>query len=93
MRLTGVELAALASLHDLCAVSYCNGPVKAMPKCVTHEGARRNLVATDASMDVADQLLALGDGDAPLQNTQGTALVQLVIIRMKDLARLAMRRA
>ena len=30
-------------------------------------------------MDVTDQLLALGDGDASLQNARETKLVQLVV--------------
>ena len=37
------------------------------------------MVAADASVDVADQLLALGGGDASLQDTRGTALVQFVV--------------
>jgi hypothetical protein len=40
---------------------------------------RRDVVTADASVDVTDQLLALGDGDASLQNAQGTAFVQLVV--------------
>jgi hypothetical protein len=50
-----------------------------LTKRVTHEGARRGVVAADASVDVADQLLALGDGDASLQDARGTALVHLVV--------------
>ena len=66
--LSSVELATLASPHDVSGVGDRGGPVKALPERVTHEGARRGVMAADASMDVADQLLALGDGDAPLQN-------------------------
>jgi hypothetical protein len=36
------------------------------------------MVTADASVDVADQLLALEDGDASLQNARGTVFVQLV---------------
>ena len=72
---SSVELATLAGLHDVGGVDDRGGPVKTLPKCVTHEGARRGVMAADAGMDVADQLLALGDGDASLQDTRGTALV------------------
>ena len=76
---SGVELASLASPHDVSGVGDRGGPVKALPKCITHEGARRGVVTADASVDVTDQLLALGNGNASLQNAQWTALVQLVV--------------
>ena len=79
MHLSSVELATLAGPHDVGGVGDRGGPVKALSKCVTHEGARRGVVIADASVDVTDQLLALGDGDASLQDARGTALVQLVI--------------
>ena len=73
--LSSVELATPASSHNVGGVSYRGGPVEALPKRVTHEGAWRCVVAADAGLDVADQLLALGDGDASLQDTRGTMLV------------------
>ena len=73
--LSSVELATLAGPNDVSGVGDRGGPVKALPKCVTHEGAWHGVVAADASMDVADQLLALGDGDASLQDTRGATLV------------------
>ena len=79
VRLPGVELATLAGPHDVGGVGDRGGPVKALPKCIAHEGARRSVLTADAGVDVLDQLLALGDGDASLQNARGTALVQFVI--------------
>ena len=76
---SSVELATLSGPHDVGGVGDRGGPVKTLPKRVTHEGAWRGVMAADASMDVADQLLALGDGDASLQDTRGTALVKLVV--------------
>ena len=75
VRLTSVELATLASPHDVGGVGDRGGLVKTLPKRVTHEGAWRSVMATYAGMDVADQLLALGNGDASLHNARGTALV------------------
>ena len=72
---SSIELATLAGPHNGGGVDDRGGPVKALPKRVTHESAWRGVMAADASMDVADQLLALGDGDASLQDTRGTALV------------------
>ena len=75
MCFSSVELATLAGSHDVSGVGDRGGLVETLPKCVTLEGARRSVMATDAGVDVADQLLALGDGDASLQDTRGTTLV------------------
>ena len=79
VRLPGVELATLVGPHDVGGVGDRSGPVKALSKCVTHEGARHGVITAGASVDIMDQLLALGDGDASLQDARGTALVQLVV--------------
>ena len=71
----GVELASLAGPHNIGGVGDRGGPVKTLPKRVTHEGVWRGVMAADAGMDVADQLLALGNGDTSLHNARGTALV------------------
>ena len=72
---SSVVLATFAGPHDVGGVGHRGRPIESLPKSVTHEGARRSVVATDAGMDVVDQLLALEDGDASLQDTRGTALV------------------
>ena len=61
-----VELAALTGPHNIGGVGDRGGLVKALPKCVAHEGARCSVVTADAGVDVTDQLLALGDWDAAL---------------------------
>ena len=66
---SSIELATLAGPHNVCGVGDRCGPLKALPKRVTYEGAWRSVVATDVSVDVADQLLALRNGDASLQDT------------------------
>jgi hypothetical protein len=76
---TSVELATLAGPHDVGGVGDRGGLVKTLPKCVTHKGTRRGMMTAGASVDVADQFLALGGGDASLQDARGTALVQLVV--------------
>ena len=83
--LPGIELATLVGPHDVSGVGHCGGPVEALPKRVAHEGARRGMVTADSSVDVPDQLLALGDGDATLQNAQGATLVQFIVDQNKGL--------
>jgi len=79
VRFPGIELATLAGSYDVGGVGDRGGPVEALSKCVTHEGARRGVVTADASVDVTYQLLALGDRDAALQDARGTAFVELII--------------
>jgi hypothetical protein len=79
VRLSSIELATLAGPHDVGGVGDRGGPVKTLSKRITHEGPQRGIMTAGASVDVADQLLALGDGDASLQDAQGIALVQLVV--------------
>ena len=85
MCLPDVELATLAGPHDIGGVGDCGGPVEALPKYIAREGARRGMVTVDSSVDVPDQLFALGDGDATLQNTRGAALVQFIVDQNKGL--------
>ena len=79
MCFSSLELATLTGPHDVGGIGNRGSSVKTLPKRVTHESTWRGMVAADASVDVADQLLALGNGDASLQNARGTALVQLVV--------------
>ena len=76
---SSIELATLAGPHDIGGIGDRGGPVQTLPKRITHEGARRGMVTADASVDVTDQLLALEDGDASLQDARGTVFVQLSI--------------
>ena len=79
MRLPIVELATLAGPHDIGGVGDRGGLVKTLSKCVTHKGSWRGVMTAGASVDVTDQLLALGDGDASPQDARGIAFVQLVV--------------
>jgi hypothetical protein len=66
--LAGIELALFAGAHDLVGVGNRSGPVEALAESVTHEGARRRVVATHARVDVSVKFAPLRDGYAPLQD-------------------------
>ena len=66
MSLLSVVLAPFASAHDLLGVVYCSGPIEALSKHVSDQGSRHGMVTTDPTMDIAQQLLLLFDGDAVL---------------------------
>ena len=61
---SSIELATLAGPHNVGGVGDRGGPIETLPKRVTHEGSWCVVMTAGASMDVTDQLLALGDGDA-----------------------------
>jgi hypothetical protein len=68
MRLAGIELANFAGAHDLTGVGNNREPVEALVEHVSHKGAWCREVPAHAHMDISNQLLTLGDGDAPLQD-------------------------
>ena len=83
--LPGVELAALASPHDIRGVGdYC-GPVKALPERVAHQGAWRHVMATGSGVNVPEQLPTLWNRDATLEDSQGAMFVQLPVDQDKRL--------
>jgi hypothetical protein len=54
VHLAGVELATLASPHNVSGVGDRGGPVKALSKRVAHEGTRRSVVSAYAGADVSN---------------------------------------
>ena len=61
-----VVLAPIVGAYDLLGVGYCSGLVEALSECVSNKGSRRSVVTMDPSMDIAQQMLLLFDGDAAL---------------------------
>jgi hypothetical protein len=75
--LAGVELAPFASAHDLVGVGDCGGPIKTLAERIAYEGVWRHVVAAHACVDILNELVSMGDGDAPLQDARHGALLQL----------------
>jgi hypothetical protein len=74
-----MELAPIVGAHDLVGVDDRCGPVEALVEHIAHEGARCRVMAAHAWMDVSDELPTVRDGDAPLQDSGRSALVQLTV--------------
>jgi monomeric isocitrate dehydrogenase len=66
--LADVELAPLAGAHTLVGVGDCGGLVEALAGGVACEGVQRHVVARHARVDVAEELAALRNGYATLQD-------------------------
>jgi hypothetical protein len=77
--LAGVELAPLIGAYDLASIGDHGGPVEALAERVAHEGVRCRVMAAYTRVDVPDELTALGNRDAPLQDAGRGALVQLAV--------------
>jgi hypothetical protein len=72
-----VELAPFTGAYDLIGIGDHCGPVEALAERVAHKGVWCRMMATHAFVDVSDELPAVGNGDAPLQDPGRGALVQL----------------
>jgi hypothetical protein len=79
MCLPSEELIAFAALHDFFGIGHRCWPVEALPKGFSDQGSRSSVVAADSSVNVLQELLALSDGDASLQNPGGATIVELTL--------------
>ena len=64
--LPSVALRPFAGAYDLLGIGYCSGPVEALSECVSNQGSSHGVVTVDPTMDIAQQVLPLLDGDAAL---------------------------
>ena len=64
--LPSIVLTPFAGAHDLLGISYYSGPIKALLESVSNQGSRRDVVIAEPTMDIAQQVLPLLNGDAAL---------------------------
>ena len=83
--LSSVVLAPFAGAYDLLGVGYCSGPVEALSECIPNQGSRHGVVTVDPTVDIAQQMLPLFDGDAALQDPGVASLVEFVLHKNKGL--------
>ena len=61
-----VVLTPFTGAHDLLSVGYCSRLVEALLECVSNQGSRHSVVTVDPTVDIAQQVLPLLNGDAAL---------------------------
>ena len=66
MGLSSVVLTPFIGAHNLLGVGYCGQPVEALLEHVSNQGSRCGMVTVDPTVDIAQQMLPLFDGDATL---------------------------
>ena len=66
MSLPSIVLATFAGAYDLLGVGYYSGLVEALSERISDQGSRRSMVTADPTMDIAQQMLPLFEGDATL---------------------------
>ena len=64
--LSSVVPTPFAGAYDLLGIGYHGGPVEALSECVSDQGSRHGMVTVDPTVDIAQQMLPLFDGDAAL---------------------------
>ena len=76
-----IVLTPFTGVHDLLGVSYCSGPVEALSECVPNQGFRCGMVTADPTVDIAQQMLPLFDGDAELQDPSVALFVEFAFYK------------
>ena len=66
MNLPSIVLTPFIGAHDLLDISYSGGPVEALSECGSDQGSRCDIMTIDPTVDIAQQMLPLFDGDAEL---------------------------
>ena len=85
MSLPSIVLTPFIGAHDLLGVGYCSGLVEALSKCVSNQGSRHSMVATDPIMDIAQQKLPLFGGDTELQDPGVASFVGFTLYKNEGL--------
>ena len=67
------------------SIGYHGRPVEALLECIYDQGARRNMVTADPSVDIAQQSLPLFYGDTTLQDPGVASPVELALNKDKGL--------
>ena len=66
MNLPSVVLTPFVGAHNLLGVGHCGRLVEALLECVSDLGSRSGMVTADPTVDIAQQVLSLLNGDAVL---------------------------
>ena len=79
--MTSIVLTPFAGAHDLLDVGYYSGPVEALLECISNQSSRHGMVTTDPTVDIAQQMLPLFDGDAELQDPSVAPFVEFSLYK------------
>ena len=84
-RSANIVLTPFIGAHNLFSVGYYGRPVEALSKHVSDQGPRCDMMPTDPTVDITQQLLPLSDGDATLQDPSVASPVELALNNNKGL--------
>ena len=85
MSLPSIVLAPFVGAYDLLSISYHGRLVEALSEHISNQGSGRGMVTADPTMDIAQQMLPLLEGDAALQDLGVASLVEFVFHKNKGL--------
>ena len=89
MSLPSVVLTPFAGAYHLLSIGYCGWLVEALSEHVSDQGSRHGMVTADPTMNIAQQMLPLFDGDAALQDPGVASLVEFALNKDEGLGRTA----
>ena len=85
MGLPSIVLTPFAGAHNLFGVEYSGRPVEALSECIFDQGPSHDMVPSDPSVDITQQLLPSFDGNATLQDPNVASPVELTLNKGKGL--------
>ena len=80
-----IVLTPFVGAHNLFGVGYYGRPVEALTEYVSNQGSRRGMVTADPTVDIAQKMPPLFDGDATLQDPDVALLVEFALSKDKGL--------
>jgi hypothetical protein len=75
-----IELAPFAGADNSSGVSHRRWPVEALPESIPDKGSGCCVMAASSRVYFLQEFLTFGDGDAPLEDARGAAVVELLLI-------------
>jgi hypothetical protein len=79
-----IELAPFAGADNSSGVSHRRWPVEALSEGIPDKGSRRCVMAASPRVYLLQEFLTFGDGDASLEDAQGAAVVELLLVAQQD---------
>jgi len=83
--LLSVVPAPFAGAYDLLGIDYHYRPVEVLSEHVSDQGSGCGMVTMDPTMDIAQQMLPLFEGNATLQEPSVASLVEFTLHKNKGL--------
>ena len=83
--MSSVVLTPFIGAHDMLSIGHHGWLVEALSERIFDQGSRHDMMTTNPTVDIAQQLLSLFNGDAALQDPGVASLVEFTVYKDKGL--------